>query len=119
MTNTVERGLINKSSLTAIGDAIRAKNGSATKYKPSEMAAAISELKTGEFAVATSDKFTYKVIQSANQVITSIPAGKSIDNSDGTISLALTDTTTVSPDTNYIPGTIQRSYDDSIVVGKI
>lgn len=113
MTNTVERGLINKSSLTAIGDAIRAKNGSATKYKPSEMAAAISELKTGEFAVATSDKFTYKVIQSANQVITSTPAGKAVNNSNGTISLALTDTTTISPNTNYIPGTIKRSYDDS------
>lgn len=113
MANTVERGLVNKSSLTAIGDAIRAKNGGTTKYKPSEMAAAISNLKTGDFTVATSDKFTYKVVQTANQIITSIPIGKHIDNQDGTISLALTDDTTISPNTNYIPGAIQRSYDDS------
>ena len=108
-----DKGLVSKATLTAIGDAIRAKNGSTTKYKPSEMAAAISEIKSGDFQVATSDKFTYKVVQSANQVITSTPVGKSINNSDGTISLALTDETTISPNTNYIPGTITRSYDDS------
>lgn len=113
MANTVEKGLVSKSALTAIGDAIRAKNGSTTKYKPSEMAAAISELKTGDFAVVTSDKFTYKVVQSANQIITSTPVGKAINNQDGTISLVLTDDTTVSPNTNYIPGAISRSYDDN------
>ena len=108
-----DKGLVSKATLTAIGDAIRAKNGSTTKYKPSEMAAAISEIKSGDFQVATSAKFTYKVVQSANQVITSTPVWKSINNSDGTISLALTDETTISPNTNYIPGTITRSYDDS------
>lgn len=113
MANTVERGLVNKSSLTAIGDAIRAKNGGTTKYKPSEMAAAISNLKTGDFTVATSDKFNFKVVQSANQIITSTPTGKAMNNSDGTVSVALTDTTTISPNTNYIPGAVQRSYDDS------
>jgi hypothetical protein len=113
MANTVEKGLVSKSALTAIGDAIRAKNGSTTKYKPSEMAAAISNLKGGDFTVATSDKFNFRVVQSANQTIHSTPAGKTVSNSDGTVSLALTDTTTISPNTNYIPGTIQRSYDDS------
>lgn len=113
MANTVEKGLVSKSALTAIGDAIRAKSGSTTKYKPSEMAAAISELKTGDFAVATSDKFNFKVVQSAYQIINSTPIGKTVSNSDGTVSLALTDTTMISPNTNYIPGAIQRSYDDS------
>lgn len=113
MANTVERGLVNKSSLTAIGDAIRAKNGTTTKYKPSEMAAAISNLKTGDFTVATSDKFNFKVVQSANQIIKSTPTGGVMNNSDGTVSVALTDTTTISPNTNYIPGAVQRSYDDS------
>lgn len=113
MATTIEKGLVSKSALTAIGDAIRAKNGSATKYKPSEMAAAISELQGGDFTVATSDKFNFKVVQSANQVINSTPAGKIVSNSDGTVSLTLTDNTTISPNTNYIPGTIQRSYDDS------
>lgn len=77
------------------------------------MAAAISELKTGDFTVATSDKFNFKVVQSAYQIINSTPIGKTVSNSDGTVSLALTDTTMISPNTNYIPGAIQRSYDDS------
>lgn len=113
MANTVEKGLVSKSALTAIGDAIRAKNGSTTKYKPSEMAAAISNLKGGDLTVATSDRFNFRVVQSANQTINSTPIGKTVSNSDGTVSLALTDATTISPNTNYIPGTIQRSYDDS------
>ena len=113
MATTIEKGLVSKSALTAIGDAIRAKNGSTTKYKPSEMAAAISNLKGGDITVATSDKFNFKVVQSANQVINSTPVGNTVSNSDGTVSLALTDNTTISPNTNYIPGTIQRSYDDS------
>lgn len=39
--------LVQDTSLTAIADAIRAKNGEATLYKPSEMAAAITALPTG------------------------------------------------------------------------
>lgn len=39
--------LVQDTSLTAIADAIRAKNGSSTLYKPGEMAAAISALPTG------------------------------------------------------------------------
>ena len=38
---------IDDSYLTAIGNAIRAKNGTTTTYKPSEMAAAISALNVG------------------------------------------------------------------------
>lgn len=36
--------LVTESYLTAIGDAIRSKNGGSTKYKPSEMAAAINDI---------------------------------------------------------------------------
>lgn len=36
--------LVNEASLSAIGDAIRSKNGTDTLYKPSEMAAAISAI---------------------------------------------------------------------------
>lgn len=39
--------LVTESYLTDIGNAIRAKNGGTTKYKPSEMAAAIKSLTTG------------------------------------------------------------------------
>ena len=37
---------VNESSLTNIADAIRDKNHEVTKYKPSEMPAAISRIKT-------------------------------------------------------------------------
>ena len=40
-------GLVKESTLTGIADAIRAKNGASTTYKPSEMAAAIAALSTG------------------------------------------------------------------------
>ena len=39
--------LINENSMTAIADAIRAKNGSTTKYKPNEMAGAIAAISGG------------------------------------------------------------------------
>ena len=39
--------LYEESNIQAIADAIRAKNGEDTKYKPSEMAAAISAITTG------------------------------------------------------------------------
>ena len=67
-----------------------------------------------EFLVNTTNKFTFKVVQSANQIITSTPVGRTVNNSDGTVSLALTDATTISPNTNYIPGVVSRSYDDNI-----
>ena len=39
--------LVNETSLTNIANAIRNQNGTSTKYKPSEMAAAISNIQTG------------------------------------------------------------------------
>lgn len=58
--------LVSETNLVAIGDAIREKNGESTKYKPGEMAAAISAITTGgggdiEIPVITgdcSDRFT-------------------------------------------------------------
>lgn len=41
--------LVSESNLTAIGDAIREKNGESTKYKPGEMATAISAIETGGY----------------------------------------------------------------------
>ena len=68
MANTVEKGLVSKAALTAIGDAIRAKSGSATKYKPSEMADAIKNIAgSGD----TSKRFT--VVQKPNQTLSVVP----------------------------------------------
>lgn len=46
--------LIDEANLTAIGDAIRNKNGSATKYKPGEMAGAIKNIKTQDSTAVNS-----------------------------------------------------------------
>ena len=45
---------IDDSNLTAIGNAIRAKNGATTTYKPSEMAAAINAIETGDSGILLS-----------------------------------------------------------------
>lgn len=42
-----EKGLITKSTLTDIGNAIRAKNGFTKTYRPSEMATAIEAISSG------------------------------------------------------------------------
>lgn len=104
MANTVEKGLVSKSALTAIGDAIRAKSGSTTKYKPSEMAQAIKDIER--------DKYTLKVINPKNATITSSLVAKTINNSDGTVSAVLTDKSTYIPYTGYQPGIILRSIDE-------
>ena len=46
-----EKGLITKSTLTDIGNAIRSKNGLTTTYKPAEMAEAIKAISTGTVAL--------------------------------------------------------------------
>ena len=61
---------IDDSYLTAIGNAIRAKNGATTTYKPSEMAAAISALETGEDFLP--QKITNTLTSYSNNDITAI-----------------------------------------------
>lgn len=46
--------LVTESYLTSIGDAIRSKNSSTTKYKPSEMAGAINDITTQDNTVLNS-----------------------------------------------------------------
>ena len=61
---------IDDSYLTAIGNAIRAKNGTTTTYKPSEMAAAISAIETGEDFLP--QKITNTLTSYSNNDITAI-----------------------------------------------
>ena len=61
---------IDDSYLTAIGNAIRAKNGSTTTYKPSEMAAAISAIESGEDFLP--QKITNTLTSYSNNDITAI-----------------------------------------------
>ena len=63
---------IDDSYLTNIGNAIRAKNGATTTYKPSEMAAAISALETGEDFLP--QKITNTLTSYSNNDITAVSA---------------------------------------------
>ncbi len=111
--------LVDEANLTAIGNAIRAKNESTTKYKPSEMADAINNIKstieytTGDLKVISPDNWSFKITQTDHQTITAEPTAEVVENTDGTYSTAINANVTISPNTGYIPGTIQKGADKS------
>lgn len=111
--------LVDEANLTAIGNAIRSKNSSTAKYKPSEMAKAISNIKTnikyttGDLQVVSPDNWSYKIVQTANQTISGNPSAKTIDHNNGTYSSALNFNAIISPYTGYVPGAIQKSADET------
>ena len=66
---------IDDSYLTAIGNAIRAKNGSTTTYKPSEMAAAISAIESGDSGLLLSAYWNDTITGAiSDDTITKIPS---------------------------------------------
>ena len=111
--------LIDENNLTAIGNAIRSKNNSSTKYKPSDMANAINSIKstieytTGDLQVVSSDAWSFKITQTNHQTITAEPSSKVVTNTDGTYSSVISADVTISPNTGYIPGVIQKGADKS------
>ena len=54
------------SSLTAIADAIRAKNGQTTTYTPAEMAAAITAIEGSGSGTVVEDNYDYSALQRLN-----------------------------------------------------
>ena len=65
---------IDDSYLTAIGNAIRAKNGSTTTYKPSEMAAAINAIEAGDSGLLLSAYWNDTITGAiSDDTITKIP----------------------------------------------
>lgn len=54
--------LVNDEYLKAIGDAIREKNGTVLKYKPSEMAAQIKNISSGSGSADFSSVFNFKKV---------------------------------------------------------
>ena len=101
--------LVDTSSLTAIGDAIRNKNGSTVKYKPSEMANAIANIKN-ETYVESNDAWGIVINQQENETVTAKPVALVKTEGDryrSKLSLELG----VSAYTQYIPGQITQSFD--------
>lgn len=56
----MSKRVIDDTTLSAIGDAIRDKNGTETMYKPSEMASAISAIMTKEYVFNDTDYEVYQ-----------------------------------------------------------
>lgn len=61
--------MVNESSLTSIGDAIRSKTGTTEKYKPSQMAAAIMNIVSGSGGVSDFSELEYAEMTSSSSVV--------------------------------------------------
>lgn len=112
MANTVERGLVTKSYLTDIGDAIRSKNKSTTQYKPSEMAQAIKDIEGDKYTIKTIEQQHIDSNDTSNVIVNlrcEIIGPPVIQNGDK-IKLALTNYSTYKP-SGYDKGIIFSSFD--------
>lgn len=106
--------LVTESYLTDIGDAIRAKTKSTTKYKPSEMAKAIDSIAMGDPAiVVNSDSaWRYTVTQKEHENITVSVGHELVGNNTSGYQAKLMFTPSVSSNYGYNAGTIRRTADE-------
>lgn len=106
--------LVTESYLTDIGDAIRAKTKSTTKYKPSEMAKAIDSIPLGDPAIVVSSEsaWRYATSQKEHETLT-VNVGHELvgDNTSG-YQTKLVFTPSVSSSYGYNAGTIRRTADE-------
>lgn len=75
--------LIDTDSMTDIADAIRAKNGSATTYKPAQMAAAITAIPTPSGSLPIDSNGTYDVSAYATAVVNVAGSSKNVQVAAG------------------------------------
>lgn len=106
--------LVTESYLTDIGNAIRAKTKGTTKYKPSEMAEAISSITSGDPAViVNSDSaWKYSITQKEHENITVDVMGVTLGDNTSGYKTNLIFTPTVSSTYGYNAGTIRRTVDE-------
>lgn len=105
--------LVTESYLTDIGDAIRAKTKSITKYKPSEMAKAISSISAGDSAVVVNSDsaWKYSIAQKEHENITVYVSPKLVGDNTSGYQTKLIFTPAVSSNYGYNAGTIRKTVD--------
>ena len=105
--------LVTESYLTDIGNAIRAKTKSTTKYKPSEIAAAISSIVGGDPAVVVNSDsaWKYSITQKEHENITVNVSNKLVGNHTSGYQTKLIFTPAVSSSYGYNAGTIRKTVD--------
>ena len=106
--------LVDDQYLKNIGDAIRAKNNSSLKYKPSEMANMIKGLQIGDpsINVYSNDAWKYNIDQKEHQTINvEVAASFSGNNNTGYFS-ELCFTPSISSNYGYNAGTIRKTIDE-------
>lgn len=106
--------LVTESYLTDIGDAIRAKTKSTTKYKPSEMAKAIDSISGGDPAVVVNSDsaWKYSVTQKEHENIVVNVSGSIFGDNTSGYQTKLIFTPAVSSNYGYNAGTIRKTADE-------
>lgn len=106
--------LVTESYLTDIGDAIRAKTKSTTKYKPSEMAKAISSISGGDSAVVVNSDsaWKYSVTQKEHENITVSASGLVLGDNTSGYKARLIFAPSISTSYGYNAGTIRITADE-------
>lgn len=105
--------LVTESYLTDIGDAIRAKTKSTTKYKPSEMAKAIDSIAMGDHTVVVNSDsaWKYSIAQKEHENITVNVSHKLVGDNISGYQTKLIFTPAVSSNYGYNAGTIRKTVD--------
>lgn len=106
--------LVTESYLTDIGDAIRAKNKSTTKYKPSEMAKAIESIVGGDPAiVVNSDSaWKYNITQKEHENIAVDVRHEMVGDNTSGYQTRMVFTPTISSSYGYNAGAIKKTVDE-------
>lgn len=106
--------LVTESYLTDIGNAIRNKTKSTTKYKPSEMAKAISSIVGGDPAVVVNSDsaWKYSVTQKEHENIAIDVSPKLVGNNTSGYQTKLIFAPTISSNYGYNAGAIRRTVDE-------
>lgn len=106
--------LVTESYLTDIGDAIRAKTKSTTKYKPSEMAKAIDSISGGDPAVVVNSDsaWKYSVTQKEHENIVVSVSHKLVGDNTSGYRTKIIFNPAVSSSYGYNAGTIRKTADE-------